>query len=58
MTDNQIDALIDRQIEQNETWLEELAEQHWQQEIEQDKIWNEQVIHQQWYIDLLNNDIE
>ena len=52
MTDQQLDALIDRQIEQNESWLIELAVQ---QEIEEEKIWNEQAIHQQWYIDLLNN---
>ena len=35
MTDQQLDALIDRQIEQYETWLEELNEQHWQQELEE-----------------------
>lgn len=35
MTDQQIDALIDRQIEQYESWLEELNEQHWQQELEE-----------------------
>jgi len=35
MTDQQIDALIDRQIEHYEIWLEELNEQHWQQELEE-----------------------
>jgi hypothetical protein len=42
MTDQQIDALIDRQIEQHESFLEEwqqelerLNEQHWQQELEE-----------------------
>ena len=35
MTDQQLDALIDRQIEQHESWLEELNEQHWQQELEE-----------------------
>ena len=35
MTDNQIDAMIERQIEQHEIWLEELHEQHWQQELEE-----------------------
>ena len=35
MTDPQLDALIDRQIEQYESWLEELNEQHWQQELEE-----------------------
>lgn len=35
MTDQQIDALIDRQIEEYESWLEELNEQYWQQEFEQ-----------------------
>lgn len=35
MTDNQIDAMIDRQIEQHEIWLEQLDEEHWQQELEE-----------------------
>jgi len=35
MTDQQIDALIDRQIEHYEIWLEELAEEHWQQEMDE-----------------------
>lgn len=34
MTDQQLDALTDRMIEQNETWLEELNEEHWQQELD------------------------
>jgi hypothetical protein len=43
MTDNQIDALIERQIEQHESWLEELTEQHWQQELEEltDEQWQQ-----------------
>lgn len=35
MTDNQIDAMIERQIEQHEIWLEELHEHLWQQELEE-----------------------
>lgn len=35
MTDNQIDAMIDRQIEQHEIWLEQLDDEHWQQELEE-----------------------
>lgn len=35
MTDNQIDAMIDRQIEQHEIWLEEQQEKLWQQELEE-----------------------
>lgn len=37
MTDQQLDAFIDREIERNETWLEELNERHWEQELEEIK---------------------
>ena len=34
MTDQQLDALLDRQIERHETWLEELNERHQNQKLE------------------------
>ena len=38
MTDQQLDALIDRQIEQLETWFEEQQEQHELEELEDDEM--------------------
>jgi hypothetical protein len=34
MTDQQLDAFLDRQIERHETWLEELNERHQNQKLE------------------------
>ena len=45
MTDQQLDTLLDRQIEQYGSWLEELSEQHWQQELEEliEQYWQQEL---------------